>query len=64
MKKITSLLFILLLTGILAACGTTAEDTTQEEVNTAEDVAIEEENITEDTTVEEIKSSRRKLTTS
>lgn len=42
MKKITSLLFILLLTGILAACGTTAED-----------VAIEEENITEDTTVEE-----------
>ena len=42
MKKITSFLFILLLTGILAACGTTAED-----------VAIEEENITEDTTVEE-----------
>lgn len=53
MKKITSLLFILLLTGILAACGTTAEDTTQEEVNTAEDVAaVEEENTTEDTTVE------------
>ena len=54
MKKITSLLFILLLTGILAACGTTAEDTTQEEVNTAEDVAaVEEENTTEDTTVED-----------
>lgn len=53
MKKITSFLFILLLTGILAACGTTAENTTQEEVNTSEDVAIEEENITEDTTVEE-----------
>lgn len=52
MKKITSLLFILLLTGILAACGTTAEDTAQEEVNTAEDVTVEEENTTEDTAVQ------------
>ena len=53
MKKITSFLFILLLTGILAACSTTAEDTSQEDENTAEDVAVEEENTAEDTTVEE-----------